>query len=379
MLVSSKDPCPRSIQIIIERMADEPVVQILWLAYALAWGTIRLFVTRKKVHSYRYNDKLASEEDFWSFGQSVSVALLMLPILAMAEMFFGKCSLEGIHTIIFQIWTAQIHKCLEVLLLSYLVNVTRVFGITYSEESLFDDDSNSYKGDLRDSSSKETDDNLSSTQGSVHTVSCRTRTLPNDHGSDEAPIQNLSAGPDIAFASVPRTSTGLPLMGESLGSHDHPRPVPTTLRSNLTGSTSLSVDSFIAEPSSIQAGNMSYNRDFYQYTWFRSLIFLIHIFILEFIVWLLIFTAKTGSVVRTLTSVTRSAASIIVWLPAYVLLFLCLEDFHRPISSFLLVLRIPRAAQHTIHLYLPYMAFFALNIGFVILSRSAFVGKKKNS
>ena len=64
--------------------------QILWLCFALAWGTIHLFTAR----SYLSQDAaLVSAENVWSFGQFLPVILLILPILSIAEDCYGKIQL----------------------------------------------------------------------------------------------------------------------------------------------------------------------------------------------------------------------------------------------------------------------------------------------
>lgn len=66
------------------------MIQILWLCFALAWGTIHLFVARNYLSQ---NAVVDSDENVWSFGQFLPVVLLMLPILSIAEDFYGKIRL----------------------------------------------------------------------------------------------------------------------------------------------------------------------------------------------------------------------------------------------------------------------------------------------
>ncbi len=68
-------------------MADILLIQISWLLYALAWGTVRLYMGR----SYISNDShTTAEENSWAFGQCIPVLLLMLPLLAMVETSYGE-------------------------------------------------------------------------------------------------------------------------------------------------------------------------------------------------------------------------------------------------------------------------------------------------
>jgi len=59
--------------------------EILWLAFALAWGTRNLFVTRA------YNsDNSDKTENTWGFGQLFPVLLLVLPFLSIMETYYKK-------------------------------------------------------------------------------------------------------------------------------------------------------------------------------------------------------------------------------------------------------------------------------------------------
>ena len=61
-----------------------PIEQILWLAFALAWGTTRLFFTRSIAEQDTF------KENTWGFGQLIPVILLALPILSIGESYYGK-------------------------------------------------------------------------------------------------------------------------------------------------------------------------------------------------------------------------------------------------------------------------------------------------
>ena len=63
------------------------IEQILWLAFALAWGTVHL------VHTQEFKNEVEndpSEEKTWGFGQVFPVILLALPMLSIAESFYGR-------------------------------------------------------------------------------------------------------------------------------------------------------------------------------------------------------------------------------------------------------------------------------------------------
>ena len=55
--------------------------EIMWLVFAMVWGSIRLFHARKGIT--RRNGEM--QQSIWSFGQCVSVILLAQPLLSIAE------------------------------------------------------------------------------------------------------------------------------------------------------------------------------------------------------------------------------------------------------------------------------------------------------
>lgn len=74
---------------------ESMLLEILWLAFAIAWGTVRLWDSRGTyiydVHgdmTYPHSDVL--EEDHWSFGQTLPLVLLLLPILSMAQAYLDN-------------------------------------------------------------------------------------------------------------------------------------------------------------------------------------------------------------------------------------------------------------------------------------------------
>lgn len=78
-------------------LVESMLLEILWLGFAIAWGTVKLWVTRGTL-TYRQppagQDHLQPtailEEDYWSFGQTLPLALLLIPLLAMAQTYFDN-------------------------------------------------------------------------------------------------------------------------------------------------------------------------------------------------------------------------------------------------------------------------------------------------
>ncbi|KAF2805838.1 uncharacterized protein BDZ99DRAFT_574127 [Mytilinidion resinicola] len=69
--------------------------EILWLSFAIAWGTIKVWTTRTSSHydSRGFNTNANPDvlsEDSWSFGQTLPLILLLLPVLSMAQVYFDK-------------------------------------------------------------------------------------------------------------------------------------------------------------------------------------------------------------------------------------------------------------------------------------------------
>ena len=62
------------------------MLQITWLAVALVWGTIAVLRDRNGPDA----EGALSEQNAWSFGQIVPVVLLLLPFLALVEVFYGE-------------------------------------------------------------------------------------------------------------------------------------------------------------------------------------------------------------------------------------------------------------------------------------------------
>lgn len=87
--------------------------KITWLATALAWGSIRIVMDRNVNFDLQYFDPgpisnnaknsnysltqdvtcAVLEDDVWGYGQVVTVALLLAPLIAFFESIYGKCEL----------------------------------------------------------------------------------------------------------------------------------------------------------------------------------------------------------------------------------------------------------------------------------------------
>lgn len=67
------------------------------MVVALAWGTIRVLVNRNIDFSYDGTEYAFSykEENDWGFGQVLIVSMLMIPILSLSELYYGKRILLG--------------------------------------------------------------------------------------------------------------------------------------------------------------------------------------------------------------------------------------------------------------------------------------------
>ena len=61
------------------------IEQILWLTFALIWGTTHIYTTR-----VAFAEQRDSEENTWGLGQVFPVILLALPVLSMGESYYGK-------------------------------------------------------------------------------------------------------------------------------------------------------------------------------------------------------------------------------------------------------------------------------------------------
>ena len=71
-------------------VSESMLLEILWLTFAMAWGTIKVWDTRAAAswnydgYNFTLNQKV-SEENSWGFGQTLPLILLLLPLLSMAQ------------------------------------------------------------------------------------------------------------------------------------------------------------------------------------------------------------------------------------------------------------------------------------------------------
>ncbi|KAH7120800.1 hypothetical protein B0J11DRAFT_438088 [Dendryphion nanum] len=76
-------------------IAESMLLEIFWLTFAVAWGTIKLYDTRQSA-GYNSNsewvdaNKDVLEENSWSFGQILPLILLLLPILCMTQAYLDN-------------------------------------------------------------------------------------------------------------------------------------------------------------------------------------------------------------------------------------------------------------------------------------------------
>lgn len=300
--------------------ADVAFLQIIWLIYALAWGTVRLFTARKRIHNTDLNT--TSEEDSWGFGQWIPVLLLMLPFLAMGETFYGEYIEDPIQ-LLDSFHRVFIFSTLE-LTLTWVVEL------------------------FQDSASK--DDKLSDTQSPAHGVRlCITDSPQVD------PLQTIVQGPGngvtcTGITSVSRTGSELGFATENATSDHHRQTASVLSRSEPV--------SFDIEESTNETGNTSYDRDFYQYAWFRLLI----VFILLIVCMVAVFVIGFGSdFVSAIIKSSLIIPLIVLSVPIYSFIFVCLDGYRASISNFLQILRIGRDVQHKLSCFFPYFVIFSLS------------------
>jgi hypothetical protein len=74
---------------------ESMLLEVFWLTFAIAWGTIKLWDTRASA-VFNVNGEDVDEHakvlegDFWSFGQTLPLVLLLLPILSMAQAYLDN-------------------------------------------------------------------------------------------------------------------------------------------------------------------------------------------------------------------------------------------------------------------------------------------------
>ncbi|PSN68909.1 hypothetical protein BS50DRAFT_632753 [Corynespora cassiicola Philippines] len=76
-------------------IAESMLLEIIWLAFAIAWGTIKIWDTRK-ITGYNAKGNYTGanvevlDENSWSFGQTLPLVLLLLPLLSMAQAYLDN-------------------------------------------------------------------------------------------------------------------------------------------------------------------------------------------------------------------------------------------------------------------------------------------------
>lgn len=67
------------------------LLEIVWLSFAMAWGTIKIWDTRSAVSFNPDGESHDVHEDsHWSFGQTLPLVLLILPLLSMAQAYLDN-------------------------------------------------------------------------------------------------------------------------------------------------------------------------------------------------------------------------------------------------------------------------------------------------
>ncbi|KAK0113060.1 ADP-ribosylation factor GTPase activating protein, ER-Golgi transport [Cadophora gregata] len=75
------------------------VFEVLWFFFAIAWGIIRVIVSRADSMYEDYIPSAVSDQhSIWGFGQAVAIGLLAIPIAS----FFGKSIVPVFHTVIYR-------------------------------------------------------------------------------------------------------------------------------------------------------------------------------------------------------------------------------------------------------------------------------------
>lgn len=76
-------------------IAESMLLEIIWLSFAMAWGTIKVWDTRAAA-AYNHDGLSMTvnhevlEENTWSFGQILPLVLLLLPLLSMAQAYLDN-------------------------------------------------------------------------------------------------------------------------------------------------------------------------------------------------------------------------------------------------------------------------------------------------
>ncbi|KAF2035131.1 hypothetical protein EK21DRAFT_84759 [Setomelanomma holmii] len=71
------------------------LLEVIWLTFAIAWGTIKVWTTRAAAQ-FNFDgaqftlNKDVSQENSWSFGQTLPLVLILLPLLSMAQAYLDN-------------------------------------------------------------------------------------------------------------------------------------------------------------------------------------------------------------------------------------------------------------------------------------------------
>ncbi|CAO2652751.1 Nn.00g021620.m01.CDS01 [Neocucurbitaria sp. VM-36] len=76
-------------------ISESMLLEIIWLTFAMAWGTIKVWETRATA-AYNFDgisitiNQEVHEENSWTFGQTLPLILLLLPLLSMAQAYLDN-------------------------------------------------------------------------------------------------------------------------------------------------------------------------------------------------------------------------------------------------------------------------------------------------
>jgi hypothetical protein len=76
-------------------ISESMLLEIIWLTFAMAWGTIKVCETRAAA-AYNFDGEKVTlildilEENSWSFGQTLPLILLLLPMPSMVQAYLDR-------------------------------------------------------------------------------------------------------------------------------------------------------------------------------------------------------------------------------------------------------------------------------------------------
>ncbi|KAF2261574.1 hypothetical protein CC78DRAFT_583579 [Lojkania enalia] len=76
-------------------IVESMLLEVIWLSFAIAWGTIKLYDTRASAGYNTDGEDMGAnpevlEENTWSFGQTLPLVLLLLPIMSMVQAYLDN-------------------------------------------------------------------------------------------------------------------------------------------------------------------------------------------------------------------------------------------------------------------------------------------------